>query len=293
MQMVEIRPTAPLNTLMTPLDAILLGLVEGITEYLPVSSTGHLILTTWLLGLDQPPETKQATDTLNIVIQGGAILAVLGLYWNRVRQMFRGLIGRDPAGRRLLLAIIVAFIPAAVLGVLFDKVIEAALMGPLTVSIALAAGGILMVIVGRGPRRKSMTEGPDDITELPIKSALIIGLLQCIAMIPGTSRSMVTIVGGMLVGMRPKAAAEFSFLLGLPTLGGACVWKLWGNLTTAEQNLFQVLGVTEVLIALVTATIASALAITWLVNYLNRHGLAVFGWYRIVLAAIVAVALLN
>ena len=278
---------------MTPLDAILLGLVEGITEYLPVSSTGHLILTTWLLGLDQPPETKQATDTLNIVIQGGAILAVLGLYWNRVRQMFRGLIGRDPAGRRLLLAIVVAFIPAAVLGILFDKVIEAALMGPLTVSIALAAGGVLMVIVGRGPRRKSMTEGPDDITELPIKSALIIGLLQCIAMIPGTSRSMVTIVGGMLVGMRPKAAAEFSFLLGLPTLGGACVWKLWGNLTTADQNLFQVLGVTEVLIALATATVASALAITWLVNYLNRHGLAVFGWYRIVLAAVVAVALLN
>ena len=291
--MAEINPTAPPNAPMTPLDAILLGLVEGITEYLPVSSTGHLILTTWLLGLDQPPETKQATDTLNIVIQGGAILAVLGLYWNRVRQMFRGLIGRDPAGRRLLLAIVVAFIPAAVLGILFDKVIEAALMGPLTVSIALAAGGVLMVIVGRGPRRKSMTEGPDDITELPIKSALIIGLLQCIAMIPGTSRSMVTIVGGMLVGMRPKAAAEFSFLLGLPTLGGACVWKLWGNLTTADQNLFQVLGVTEVLIALATATVASALAITWLVNYLNRHGLAVFGWYRIVLAAVVAVALLN
>lgn len=278
---------------MNLIDAILLGLVEGITEYLPVSSTGHLILTTWLLGLDHPPKMKEATDTLNIVIQGGAILAVLGLYWNRVRQMLNGLIGRDPAGRHLLLAIIVAFIPAAVLGVLFDKVIEAALMGPLTVSIALAAGGILMVIVGRGPRRKSATDGPDDITEVPIKSALIIGLLQCIAMIPGTSRSMVTIVGGMLVGMRPKAAAEFSFLLGLPTLGGACVWKLVGNLTTAEQNLFQVLGVTEVLIAFITATIASALAIAWLVNYLNRHGLAVFGWYRIVLAVIVAAALLN
>ena len=278
---------------MNLIDAILLGLVEGITEYLPVSSTGHLILTTWLLGLDHPPKMKEATDTLNIVIQGGAILAVLGLYWNRVRQMLNGLIGRDPAGRHLLLAIIVAFIPAAVLGVLFDKVIEAALMGPLTVSIALAAGGILMVIVGRGPRRKSTTDGPDDITEVPIKSALIIGLLQCIAMIPGTSRSMVTIVGGMLVGMRPKAAAEFSFLLGLPTLGGACVWKLIGNLTTAEQNLFQVLGVTEVLIAFITATIASALAIAWLVNYLNRHGLAVFGWYRIVLAVIVAAALLN
>ncbi len=278
---------------MNLIDAILLGLVEGITEYLPVSSTGHLILTTWLLGLDRPPEIKEATDTLNIVIQGGAILAVLGLYWSRVRQMFNGLIGRDPAGRHLLLAIIVAFIPAAVPGALFDKVIEAALMGPLTVSIALAAGGILMVIVGRGPRRKSMTDGPDDITEVPIKSALLIGLLQCIAMIPGTSRSMVTIVGGMLVGMRPKAAAEFSFLLGLPTLGGACVWKLIGNLTTAEQNLFQVLGVTEVLVAFVTATIASALAIAWLVNYLNRHGLAVFGWYRIVLAVIVAAALLN
>jgi undecaprenyl-diphosphatase len=131
------------------------------------------------------------------------------------------------------------------------------------------------------------------VTQLTIKAAIIIGLLQCLAMIPGTSRSMVTIVGGMLIGLRPKQAAEFSFLLGLPTLGGACVWKLWGNLSSEGPNMFEVLGVTEVLLAFVVATLSSALAITWLVRYLNRHGLAAFGWYRIVLAGVVVLLLMN
>ena len=278
---------------MTPLDAILLGLVEGITEYLPVSSTGHLILMKEWLGLTQPKEVEEAVNALLIVIQGGAILAVLGLYWPRMLQMARGLLGRDPAGKRLLLSIAVAFLPAAVLGLAFEAVIDEFLMGPLTVAIALAVGGIIMAIVGRGPRRKSSDVGPDDITELTLKASLIIGLLQCLAMIPGTSRSMVTIIGGMLIGLRPKAAAEFSFLLGLPTLGGACVWKLWGNLAGDGPNLFEVLGVPEVLLAFIVATISSALAIAWLVRYLNRHGLAVFGWYRIVLAGVVVLVLLN
>lgn len=278
---------------MTPLDAILLGLVEGITEYLPVSSTGHLILMKEWLGLTRPKEVEDAVNALLIVIQGGAILAVLGLYWPRILQMARGLLGRDPAGKHLLLSIVVAFLPAAVLGLAFEAVIDEYLMGPLTVAIALAIGGIIMTIVGRGPRRKSSDVGPDDVTELTMKASLIIGLLQCLAMIPGTSRSMVTIIGGMLIGLRPKAAAEFSFLLGLPTLGGACVWKLWGNLSSEGPNLFEVLGVPEVLLALVVATLASALAIAWLVRYLNSHGLAIFGWYRIVLAGVVVLVLLN
>lgn len=278
---------------MTPLDAILIGLVEGITEYLPVSSTGHLILVKEWLGLTNPPDVEDSVKTLLIVIQGGAILAVLGLYWPRVLQMMRGLIGRDPAGRSLLIAIVVAFLPAAVLGLAFENVIDHYLMGTLTVAIALAVGGVVMTIVGRGPRRKSSENGPDDVTQLTIKAAFIIGLLQCLAMIPGTSRSMVTIVGGMLIGLRPKQAAEFSFLLGLPTLGGACAWKLWKNLSREGPNMFEVLGTSNVLLAFVVATLSSALAITWLVRYLNRHGLALFGWYRIVLAGVVVLLLMN
>ncbi len=277
---------------MTILDAIILGLVEGITEYLPVSSTGHLILTQWMLGLDQDPEVERAVDTFMIVIQGGAILAVLGLYANRVKQMLAGIAGSNPAGRRLVTAILIAFLPAAVLGVLLDKTIESILLAPLPVVIALAAGGVLMIVVGRGPRRKSDTTGLTEITELPVRSALAIGIAQCLAMIPGTSRSMVTIVAGMLCGLRPVQAAELSFLLGLPTLGGACVYKLFTNLTDDGPTLFETLGVLPIVVGLITATLAAAAAITWLVGYLNRHGLAAFGWYRLGLAALMFLIIL-
>ncbi|HBZ97250.1 MAG: UDP-diphosphatase [Phycisphaerae bacterium] len=277
---------------MTILDAIMLGLVEGITEYLPVSSTGHLILTQWMLGLDQDAEVERAVDTFMIVIQGGAILAVLGLYANRVKQMLAGIAGSNPAGRRLVIGILIAFLPAAVLGVLLDKTIETILMAPLPVVIALATGGVLMIVVGRGPRRKSDTTGLTEITELPVRSALAIGIAQCLAMIPGTSRSMVTIVAGMLCGLRPVQAAEFSFLLGLPTLGGACVYKLFTNLTDDGPTLFETLGVLPIVVGLITATIAAAAAITWLVGYLNRHGLAAFGWYRLGLAALMFLIML-
>ncbi len=277
---------------MTILDAIMLGLVEGITEYLPVSSTGHLILTQWMLGLDQDAEVERAVDTFMIVIQGGAILAVLGLYANRVKQMLAGIAGSNPAGRRLVIGILIAFLPAAVLGVLLDKTIETILMAPLPVVIALATGGVLMIVVGRGPRRKSDTTGLTEITELPVRSALAIGIAQCLAMIPGTSRSMVTIVAGMLCGLRPVQAAEFSFLLGLPTLGGACVYKLFTNLTDDGPTLFETLGVLPIVVGMITATIAAAAAITWLVGYLNRHGLAAFGWYRLGLAALMFLIML-
>ena len=179
------------------------------------------------------------------------------------------------------------------LGVLLDPIIESALMHPLPVVIALAAGGVIMIIVGRGPRRKSDTSGPDDVTELPARSALLIGLAQCLAMIPGTSRSMVTIVAGMLCGLRPVQAAEFSFLLGLPTLGGACVYKLGTNLAGDGPNLFETLGILPIAIGLITATAAAAAAIAWLVGYLNRHGLAVFGWYRIGLAILMFVLIIG
>ena len=305
--------------------AVILGVVEGITEYLPVSSTGHLILASELMQLGE------TVDAYNIVIQGGAILAVLGLYRARVATMIQGLLGRHAAGRRLAINLIIAFLPAALLGPLLDDVIEAHLFSAIPVLAALAVGGIVMIGLTPWQRRhfagadddaERATDGapdaPDtvartttdanqpasrdsdapersgvrryvDIESLTWKAALLIGLLQCVAMWPGTSRSMMTIVAGMLVGLRPKHAAEFSFLLGLPTLGGACAFKLAKDLLGSEPSTLAQLGLGPALIGIAVATVSAALAVKWLVGYLQRHGVALFGWYRLALAAVLAV----
>lgn len=270
---------------MTWWQATVLGLVEGITEYLPVSSTGHLILANAALGL-QDPAHKASVDAFSIVIQGGAILAVLLTYSPRVRQMIEGLLGRDPAGLMLVAHLTVAFLPAAVFGVLFDDWIEAWLFAPGPVVMALALGGVWMIWLDRrGPPGEGRV-----ILQLTWKQALGIGLFQCVAMWPGTSRSMMTIAGGRLLGLRQVDAAEFSFLLGLPTLGGACVYKLAKNLRhaaqTGEPDLFTQLGPAPVGIGSLVALVSAAVAVRWLVGFLNRHGLAPFGWYRLVLAAV-------
>ena len=285
---------------MTPLDAIILGLVEGVTEYLPVSSTGHLILATSFLGLENAAN-KAAIDAFNIIIQGGAILAVLALYWPRVLQMIRGLLGKDRVGLRLLINIVIAFIPAAVLGVLLDEFIGAHLFRPWPVLAALFLGGVWMIWLDRFRARKAKAH-PGERIEITIEEltpgrALAIGLLQCVAMWPGTSRSMMTIAGGTLLGMRPRDAAEFSFLLGLPTLGGACVYKLAKNLYEAHKsgtpNLFDELGWVPVAIGFAVATVSAAVAVRWLVGFLNKHGLAPFGWYRIGLCIVLGALVLS
>lgn len=270
--------------------AVVLGLVEGITEFLPVSSTGHLILTSALLGLDTP-EQRAAIATFEIVIQGGAILAVLGLYWNRVAQMLRGLVGRDAEGRRLLFHLVLAFLPAGLLGPLLDDAIEAHLFRAGPVLAALALGGAWMIWLDRRHPPDSGTA----LESLTWQRALGIGLLQCAAMWPGTSRSMMTIAGGVLLGLRARDAAEFSFLLGLPTLGGACAYKLAKHLMASAQhgtpNLFEQLGVASVGIGFAVAAISAAIAVRWLVEFLTRRGLAPFGWYRIALAAVLGALL--
>jgi len=173
-------------------DAIVLGLVEGITEYLPVSSTGHLILAASLLGLDDDPAQKAAVDTFNIVVQGGAILAVLGLYRARVAQMIRGLLGKDDAGLRLFLNLVVAFLPAAVLGVLLDDWIEARLFNPATVLSMLFLGGVWMIWLDRFRKKREARDAEDGkehhrtVDTLTVRQAFAIGLMQCVAMIPGT-----------------------------------------------------------------------------------------------------------
>ena len=280
---------------MTIVEAIILGIVEGLTEYLPVSSTGHLVLAAALLGLDDP-ETKNAVNAFLIVIQGGAILAVLGLYRKRVAQMIAGLAGRNVVGRRLAVNLIVALLPAAVLGPLLNEAIETWLFHPVPVVAALAAGGLVMIALGPWQRRffQEADGGPDkqtfvDLEQLTWRQALLIGLMQCLAMWPGASRSMVTIVGGMLVGMRGRQAAEFSFLLGLPTLGGACVYRIGKTVAGGEANMFETFSWMAIAAGMAAATISAALAIKWFVNWLSRHGLAVFGWYRLVIAAVYAV----
>lgn len=271
------------------LDAVVLGLVEGITEYLPISSTGHLVLARSLLGLDAPEDLRRNVDAFLIVIQGGAILAVLGLYRSSVMRMIKGVFGNDREGLVLFRNLLIAFLPAAILGPLLDDWIESRLMEAGPVLLALAAGGIIMILVDRRLRRGANqingASGPDGMS-IAVIAALQIGLLQCVAMWPGTSRSMVTILGGMMVGMRPAKAAEFSFLLGLPTLGGATVYKLGGNLMGEQANMFTVLGWLPLVIGIVVATASAAIAIKWLVGYLNRHGLAIFGWYRLALTAV-------
>jgi undecaprenyl-diphosphatase len=277
---------------MTWFQAVILGLVEGITEYLPVSSTGHLILASALLGLDSPPERKVAVDAFTIVIQGGAILAVLGLYWPRVKQMALGLVGHDSEGLRLFGLLVVAFLPAGLIGPFLDDPIDTYLFNPLAVIIALAFWGVVMILIDRWQRRRFGS--PDEpasashpfvpFGQITWRMALVIGLMQCLAMWPGTSRSMITIVAGMIVGLRPRDAAEFSFLLALPTLGGATVFKLAKD-TLGGPSALATLGIAPIVLGIAVATVAAALAVTWLVHYLNRHGLGVFGWYRLALAA--------
>jgi undecaprenyl-diphosphatase len=265
--------------------AVVLGLVEGVTEYLPVSSTGHLILASALLGL-HTPEQHEAVATFEIAIQGGAILAVLGLYRARVARMLAGAVGRDPAGLRLLLQLLVAFAPAALLGPLLDDPIEAHLFRPLPVLAALLLGGVWMIWLDR---RRDPHAGVA-LEALSARAALAIGLFQCVAMWPGTSRSMMTIAGGVLLGLRAPAAAEFSFLLGVPTLGAACAFKLAKNLLSAFQGegrtLFEALGAAPVALGFAVAAASAAVAVRWLVAFLGRHGLAPFGWYRVALALV-------
>jgi undecaprenyl-diphosphatase len=263
--------------------SFLLGIVEGITEYLPVSSTGHLLITQRLMGIGLADD-KTASDAFAISIQGGAIAAVMGLYYKQVWQMFLGLLGKSPAGLQLLLKLIVAFSPAAIAALTLEKLIKGNLFGITPIIIAWFVGGVLILLVAAWKRKNPREENSKSLADLTWRMALIIGLLQCVAMWPGTSRSLMTIVGGILVGLRPKDAVEFSFLLGVMTLGAA----------TAKDTLeygplmLETFGMGNILIGFLASTVSAALAVKWLVSYLQKHGLEIFGWYRIAVAIIAA-----
>jgi undecaprenyl-diphosphatase len=263
------------------LQALVIGVVEGLTEYLPVSSTAHILLAQRALGVEQ----SEAADAYAICVQAGAILAVLGIFARRVGQMFRGLAGRDPAGLRLAVNIVIAFLPAMVFGLLLNKRIKEHLFHLWPICIAWCVGGVVILVFCYATRRR-LTTGRD-VTELSIAGALAIGLLQCLGMIPGTSRSLVTILGGLLVGLGMEAALEFSFLLGLVTLTAATVHDACKH-GAAMRAAYEPL---PLLVGFAAAALAAAAAVLWMLHYLRRRGLEVFGYYRIVLAAVVAAML--
>ena len=282
---------------MTTGQAIVLGIVEGVTEYLPVSSTGHLLLAQRIMGIgeggalseDERQKEKDAADAYAICIQAGAIVAVLGLYFRRVRQMFAGLFGRDPVGLRLLVGMAAGFLPAAVIGLAFNKQIKEYLFGPWPVVAAWLVGGLAILAVSYRTRadRKISSLAGTALDNLTWKMALVVGFAQCIAMWPGVSRSLITIVGGILVGLSLPAAVEFSFLLGVVTLGAATAYDALKH----GEVMLQTFAPSSLVIGLVFAFISAVLSIKWMVAYLNNHGLAIFGYYRVGVAVLTAALL--
>ena len=280
-------------SVMTIPQAAILGIVEGLTEYLPVSSTGHLLLAGKIMGIGsesgltaaEASVQKDAIDAYDICIQAGAIIAVLGLYFRRVGQMFAGLTGKDALGRRLLVNIVVGFLPAAVLGLLANKYIKAWLFGSWPVVAAWFVGGVLILAVhywnkyhGQGRARVGLA-----LETMTWKMALVVGLMQCLAMWPGVSRSLATIAGGLISGLSLGAAVEFSFLLGLITLGAATIYDALKH----GHEMLAMFSPAALATGLFFAFVSGMVAIRWMVGYLSRHGMAIFGYYRIILALVV------
>ena len=266
---------------MSILTAIFLGVVEGLTEYLPVSSTGHLILTSALLG--DSGESGQAFD---IVIQLGAILAVLVHYRSLLAERARGLVTREPRAVALLLALVAGFVPTAIVGVLLRKAIKAHLFGPVPVAIALIVGGVLMIIIERVRKHRGI-HGLDGLEHVTPMRGLIIGFGQCVSMWPGSSRSMCTIVAGQLTGLSTATSAEFSFLLGLPTLGAATLYEAYKSRAALSADV----GVAPLLVGLIVSFVVAWVVVAGFIRYLQRRGLEPFGYYRIVLGIVVFWAL--
>ncbi len=259
------------------LAAVILGLVEGLTEFLPVSSTGHLLVANEVLDLGGTEAADQALDAYAICIQAGAILAVLVLYQERVRQMIDGLLGRSDEGRVVLVAVVAAFIPTAIIGLALRGVVRDRLFGAGPVAIAWLVGGLaILALVKTGLLERAGVE----LGRITTRQAVLIGILQAVALWPGVSRSLVTIVAGVLVGLSLRAAVEFSFLLGLVTLSAATV------LTAISEGdlLIDTFGIVTPLVGLVVAFVAAVISVRWMVTWLQSRGLDVFGYYRVVIA---------
>ena len=263
---------------------MVLGIVEGVTEFLPISSTGHLVITARILDLPTSGKAGDAMKSYEIAIQFGAILAVLALYRRRVQTMAEGLVGRSEEGRRVLIAVAIAFVPAAIVGVIGDKVIKDVLFGTWPVVVAWIVGGVAVIALSRAGSAlvRSAIATSRSITT---RDAAIIGMAQVLALWPGTSRSLVTIVAALLIGISMSAAVEFSFLLGFVTLTAATGYEM----LSSGKTMIDTFGIAIPLLGLVVAFVAAIVSIRWMVTYLSRHDLSIFGWYRIVVAIIVIV----
>lgn len=263
--------------------AIVLGVVEGVTEYLPISSTGHLTVTEHLLDVGGTNATRDVTKSYTVIIQIGAIFAVIGLYWGRLVEMLQGVSGRNPAGRRMFLALVLAFLPAAGLGLVLGDTIQQHLFGTGPVAAAWIVGGIAILVFvrvfGRAPHVGVRLE------EIGARQALIIGFAQALALWPGVSRSLVTIVAALLVGLTLPAAVEFSFLLGLATLSAASLYEMAKH----GSEVIDTFGWVSPIVGIIAAFVAAVIAIKWLVGYLNKHDLSIFGYYRIVVGVLALV----
>jgi undecaprenyl-diphosphatase len=264
-------------------DAIVLGIVEGVTEYLPISSTGHLLITARILDLPSHGKAGDAVKSYEIAIQFGAILAVLVLYWGRVREMFNGIIGRDEEGRRLVGTVAIAFVPAAIVGVIAEKVIKDVLFGTWPVLVAWIVGGVAILLLSRAGILAPV--GGRSLEALTARDGVLIGAAQVLALWPGTSRSLVTILAALLLGLSMASAVEFSFLLGLVTLTAATGYELLTN----GKLMLDTFGLGIPLLGLLAAFLAAVVSVRWMVTYLRRHDFAIFGWYRIGVAALVII----
>lgn len=254
------------------LKALVMGIVEGLTEFLPISSTGHLILAGDLLGFN-----NDKGKVFEIAIQLGAILAVVWDYRTRLSGVVAGL-GRDPLANRFVANLFLAFLPLAIIGLLFGQQIKATLFSPIPVATAFIVGGLIILWAEKVPHSKHI----DEVEKMNWKDALVMGFIQAFALIPGTSRSGATIIGGLLYGLSRKAATEFSFFLAVPTLGIASVYELYqhGHLFTREDIAMFAVG-------FVASFVSAAVAVRALIRFISRHDFTVFAWYRIVFGLIV------
>lgn len=249
---------------------LLLGLLEGLTEFIPVSSTGHLLLAGHFMGFSSPGKTFE------VLIQLGAILAILSVYCARLLKLLFDA-PRDARSRRFIAGILIAFLPAAVIGVLAHGFIKSVLFeSPMLICITLIIGGVILMVVDR----IAFTPKYTDVMDYPLHLCLIIGLFQCLAMIPGTSRSGATIVGALLMGTDKRSAAEFSFFLAMPTMAGAFAYDLYKNWSVLNPD-----DMASIAIGFVAAFVAAVVVVRFLLGYVSRHGFGLFAWWRILVGA--------
>jgi undecaprenyl-diphosphatase len=261
------------------LKVTVMGIVEGLTEFLPVSSTGHLILAGSLIGFTD--ETIKSAKLFEIVIQAGAIVAVVIVYWQRVREAIAGVIGGVEKQRRFALNVLIGFLPAAILGVLFNKAIKAHLFTPAVVATTFILGAFIILWAERRP---ASTVRINSVDELKPLDALKVGLAQSLALVPGTSRSGATIIGGMLFGLSRKVATDFSFFLAIPVLIGASVYSLW-----KERASLSMADAPVLVLGTVVSFIVAWIVVRWLLRFIATHNFVGFAWYRIAFGILILV----